>query len=447
MKQILLVDDEKKLRGLLARILSQEGFAVTEAGDCATAWKKLETGEFDLILCDVRLPDGTGIDFTKKVKEAFPSVEVILLTAYGNIQDGIQAMKYGAFDYLIKADENEKIIPVLHRAIEKTALQERVRDLEKKVGKKYSFNAITGRSKALTDAVGLARKVAATDTTVLLLGETGTGKEVFANAIHQESPRSGHAFVAINCSAFSRDLFENELFGHKAGAFTGAGQDSPGLLVQADKGTLFLDEIGEMPPEIQPKLLRVIETGEFNRLGDNKPQRTNIRIIAATNRDLSKDVAEGKFREDLYYRLSVFQLRLPALRERPSDIALLAAAFVPAFAVKMNKPGLEIGAGYLETLEKLPWKGNIRELRNVIERSVIIESGSVLTAASLPGDLRIPGSGKGSAVIATDLASMEKQHIGRILQQTGGNKTETARLLNIGLTTLYRKIEEYQLAP
>lgn len=284
--KILIIDDEEKLRNLFLRIIKSEGFEVHDAGDCKTALKKLEHNSIDVVLCDVKLPDGNGVELINKIKAHHPLTEVILLTAYGNIPDGVQAIKNGAFDYITKGDDNEKIIPLLYRAIEKVELAKRVQQLEKQLGDKHSFDKIIGKSKLIFQAIDLAKKVAQTDTTVLLTGETGTGKEVFAQAIHQESKRSKQNFVAVNCSAFSKDLLESEMFGHKAGAFTGAIKDQKGLFEEANNGTIFLDEIGEMALDLQAKLLRVLETGEFLRVGESKPTKVNVRIIAATNRNL-----------------------------------------------------------------------------------------------------------------------------------------------------------------
>ncbi len=287
---ILIIDDEEKLRNLFGRIIKSEGFEVFEAGDCKTGLKKLEQHNIDAVLCDVKLPDGNGVELTVKIKMQYPLCEVILLTAYGNIADGVQAIKNGAFDYITKGDDNEKIIPLLYRAIEKAQLQKRVKELEKRVAQKYSFDSIIGKSKIIRQAIDLAEKVADTEATVLLTGETGTGKEVFAQAIHNNSKRKLNAFVAVNCSAFSKELLENELFGHKAGAFTGAIKDAKGLFEEANGGTIFLDEIGEMDPELQAKLLRVIETGEFHKIGDSQTRKVNVRVIAATNRDFQNEI-------------------------------------------------------------------------------------------------------------------------------------------------------------
>jgi DNA-binding NtrC family response regulator len=450
MKKILIIDDEEKLRSLMARIISLEGFEVIEAGDLKSGLKKLEQHNPDVVLCDVKLPDGNGVEFTAILKQKAPYTEVILLTAYGNIPDGVQAIKNGAFDYIVKGDDNNKIIPLLHRAIEKASLTQRVAQLEAKLENKYSFEGIIGTSKPIKEAIELAKKVAVTDTTVLLTGETGTGKEVFANAIHQNSPRKTKNFVAINCSAFSHDLLESEMFGHAAGAFTGATKDKKGLFEEANNGTIFLDEVGEMPLDLQAKLLRVLENGEFIKVGESKVTNVDVRIIAATNRNFIKEIEAGHFRQDLFYRLSIFQINLPSLRERISDIEALSQFFLKSFALKTNKKIQSFSPEFLALLKLHNWPGNIRELKNVLERSVILESSTVLTPDSLPYELQqlspVPQeNGEGKMLSAFSLASAEKIHIQKVLNYTNGNKTETARLLNIALTTLYRKLDEYKI--
>ena len=445
MSKILVVDDEVQIRTLLSRMLELEGYEVCQAGDCRTALKQLEFQSPDVVLCDVFLPDGNGVDLVSSVKKTAPNVEIILLTAHGNIPDGVQAIKNGAFDYITKGDDNNKIIPLVSRAVEKARMNVRLEKLEKKVGHTYSFDSVLGDSKALKDAVSLAQKVSGTDVPVLLTGETGTGKEVFAQAIHYNSKRAKQNFVAVNCSSFSKELLESEMFGHKAGSFTGALKDKKGLFEEADNGTIFLDEIGEMAFELQAKLLRILETGEYIKIGDTKPTRVNVRVVAATNRNLPEEITAGRFREDLFYRLSVFQIHLPPLRERAGDVRILAKAFVKDFSVRLARPVTEITPAFLEALEQQPWKGNIRELRNVIERSLIVCESERLDVADLPLDIQsthyeqsdetTPGS--------FELSAMERRHIARVFEYTKGNKTEAARLLKIGLTTLYRKIEEY----
>lgn len=445
MSKILVVDDEVQIRTLLSRMLELEGYEVCQAGDCRTALKQLELQSPDVALCDVFLPDGNGVDLVSSIKKTAPNVEIILLTAHGNIPDGVQAIKNGAFDYITKGDDNNKIIPLVSRAVEKARMNVRLEKLEKKVGQTYSFDSVLGDSKALKDAVSLARKVSGTDVPVLLTGETGTGKEVFAQAIHYNSKRAGQNFVAVNCSSFSKELLESEMFGHKAGSFTGALKDKKGLFEEASNGTIFLDEIGEMAFELQAKLLRILETGEYIKIGDTKPTRVNVRIIAATNRNLPEEIAAGRFREDLFYRLSVFQIHLPPLRERAGDVRLLAKVFVKNFSARLARPVTEITPAFLEALEQQPWKGNIRELRNVIERSLIVSEGERLDVADLPLDIQNAHYEQSDETSpdSFELSAMERRHIARVLEYTKGNKTEAARLLKIGLTTLYRKIEEY----
>ncbi len=426
----------------MGRVISLEGFSVTEAGDIKTAKKILQKEQFDVILCDVKLPDGNGVDFIKELKPLYPLTEIILLTAYGNIPDGIQAMKNGAFDYITKGNDNDRVVPLLNRAVEKVKLAKKIEELQKQIGKKYSFHSVLGESSSIKNAIELAKKVAATDTTVLLLGETGTGKEVFAQAIHNNSSRKDKTFIAVNASAFSKELLESELFGHKAGAFTNAVKDKKGLFEEANGGTLFLDEIGEMAAELQAKLLRVLESGEFIKVGDTKTIKVNVRIIAATNRNLQKEIEAGHFRSDLFYRLSVFQITLPPLRERITDISILANHFASVFSAKTNKTVPVLTKEYTEALKHYNWPGNIRELKNIIERSVILSDTESLSINNLPLELQ---ANAGNAYSAFDLAGIEKMHIRKVLAHTKGNKTEAAKLLNIGLTTLYRKIEEYKI--
>jgi two-component system, NtrC family, response regulator len=443
---VLIIDDEEKLRALLARIIRLEGLTVLEADTLKAGGRLLDREDIDVVLCDVKLPDGNGVDFVRDAKVKFPSVEMILLTAYGNIADGVAAMKNGAFDYITKGDDNDKIIPLLARAMEKVQLQKRVAQLERQVGKRYTWDAILGHSPLILNAIAMARKVAPTDATVLLLGETGTGKEVFAQAIHHGGKRATKPFMALNCSAFGKELLESELFGHKAGAFTGATKDKRGLIEEANQGTLFLDEIGEMHIDLQAKLLRVLETSEFIKVGDTKPTRVDVRIIAATNRDLEQVVKQGGFRDDLYYRLNVFTIALPALRDRKKDIPMIADHYLHFFERRAGKRIEGFSKDFLEHLQSHEWKGNIRELKNIIERAVILADGPMLTVDNLPAELQVAGLRASGPLSAFDLASVEKLHIQRVLNHTRGNKTEAARLLNIGLTTLYRKIEEYKLS-
>lgn len=441
MIQILVIDDEDPIRNLLARMIELEGYKVWKASDCQSALKLLKAQPFDVVLCDVFLPDGNGVDFIREIKKHRPEAEVILLTAHGNIPDGVQAIKNGAFDYITKGDDNRKIIPTISRAVD---------EVEKKKGKvappvSYSFDSIIGSSNGLKQAVALARKVADTDVPVLLTGETGTGKEVFSHAIHYASPRSQYPIMAINCSAFSKDLLESELFGYKAGAFTGAMKDKPGLFEVANHGTVFLDEIGEMAFDLQARLLRVLETGEYIKVGDTKPTKVDVRIISATNRDLKKEIENGHFREDLYFRLSVFQIHLSPLRERKEDIEILAETFLKRFAAKLKKEIKGMTSEVVDILKGAEWRGNIRELKNVMERSAIVCDEEV-TVQDLPIDLQCAGMDEEQGKEEFELAVIEQKHITKVLQYTRGNKTEAARLLKIGLATLYRKIEAYHIS-
>ncbi|WP_426277948.1 sigma-54-dependent transcriptional regulator [Chryseobacterium sp. S-02] len=449
MSKILIIDDEEKIRTLLSRIIELEGFETFQASDLKNGKKRLENSDIDVVISDVKLPDGSGVDFSKNIKENYPWIEVILLTAFGNIPDGVQAIKNGAFDYITKGDDNNKIIPLVYKATDKVGLNRRLLQLEKQLGDKQSFENIIGKSKTIEAAITSAKKVAVTDATVLLTGETGTGKEVFAQAIHNASPRNKHNFIAVNCSAFSKELLENELFGHKAGAFTGAVKDAKGIFEEASNGTVFLDEIGEMPLDLQAKLLRVLESGEFLKVGESKTTKVNVRIIAATNRDLQKEIDNGNFREDLYYRINIFNIILPSLRERISDIEELAGFFLKKYTQKVGKKITSISKDYLNLLKKHFWKGNIRELRNIIERSVILEDSQELSISSLPFDMQQISTAESSpdkTLSAFSMASAEKIHIQKILNYTHGNKAEAARLLEIGIATLYRKIEEYKIS-
>lgn len=384
-----------------------------------------------MVLCDVKLPDGNGVDAVSKIRELSPATEVVLLTAFGNIPDGVRAMKNGAFNYIVEGDDNDKIIPLLYQASEKAALQKKVAHLEKRIGDTYAFDSIIGNSKHLLKAVDDARKVFAIDATVLLTGETGTGKEVFAQAIHRGSPRASRNFVALNCSTFSEDRLESELFGHVTGAFTGAVKDKKGFIEEANGGTLFLDEIGEMPLSLQAKLLRVLETSEYIRVGDTSVGKSNFRLIAATNRDLKAESENHTFRPDLYFRLNVFEIHIPPLRDRAKDVPLLADIFIERFSKKINRRKLSASTEFLEKLQAYRWPGNIREQKSVIERCVILASGDVLTADVLPAEVSSSVGLSDKAMSAFSMASAEKLQIQKVLNYTQGNKAEAARLAEI----------------
>ena len=442
MNKILLIDDEPTIRMLLSRILELEGYEVLKAKDRATALYILNKQEVQVVLCDVFLPDGNGVDMVQELQPLAPNAKIILLTAHGNIPDGVQAIKNGAFDYIVKGDDNRKIIPIVSRAMDAIAAEQKQQSKKNDVRvNTVTFGNIVGKSPALAHVISQASKVAATDVAVLINGETGTGKELFAQAIHNASHRSAGAFLALNCSAFSRELLESELFGYKEGAFTGAVKDKRGLLEEANHGTVFLDEIGEMALELQSKLLRVLETGEFVKVGDTKTTRVDVRIISATNRNLKEEIANGRFREDLYFRLSVFRIELPPLRQRPEDILLLAQHFAERFSKQIGCPVPALSPDAKNLFLSYPWPGNVREMMNTMEHALIV-CDSEVTREDLPIDM-LSDESSTQADDSLDLKSVERNHIIKVLHHTHGNKTETARLLKIGLTTLYRKIEEY----
>ena len=467
MSKILIIDDETQIRSLLARMMELEGYEVCQAGDCKSALKQLELHSPDVALCDVFLPDGNGVDLVVTIKKAAPNVEVILLTAHGNIPDGVQAIKNGAFDYITKGDDNNKIIPLISRAMEKARMNVRLEKLEKKVGQTYSFESILGESKSLKEAVLLARKVAVTDVPVLLTGETGTGKEVFAQAIHYNSKRAKQNFVAVNCSSFSKELLESEMFGHKAGSFTGALKDKKGLFEEANHGTIFLDEIGEMAFELQAKLLRILETGEYIKIGDTKPTRVNVRIIAATNRNLPEEIAKGRFREDLFYRLGVFQVHLPPLRERREDIPRLARHFLQIAARELGVEAKQLHPETETALTRLAWPGNVRQLENTCRWLTVMAAGQEVLTQDLPSELfetTIPDSptqmqpdswatllgqwadralrSGHQNLLSEAQPEMERTLLTTALRHTQGHKQEAARLLGWGRNTLTRKLKE-----
>ncbi|TPG67016.1 sigma-54-dependent transcriptional regulator [Hymenobacter nivis] len=449
---ILLIDDETQLRTVVGRLLELEGYTVLQASDARRGLQALHdhADEVLLVLSDVKLPDGHGVELLPRYKAQAPLAEVVLMTAYGTVADGVRAMKAGAFDYLTKGDSDDQLLVVAERAVEKARLQHRVADLERQVaGAQSTFDAIIGHAPALEAAKHLARQVAPTDATVLLGGPTGAGKELFAQAIHGASGRRQKAFVAVNCSAFSRELLESELFGYKKGAFTGAQADKKGLIEEANGGTLFLDEIGELELGLQAKLLRVLESQEFLKIGDTKPTRVNVRLVAATNRNLKQEADAGRFRPDLYYRLSVFEVQVPPLSARRADVPALVEFYSRQLAAKLTRRPLVLTAEALRALQAYAWPGNVRELRNVLERAAILTpAGQPLDLDGLPLEIQLAAAAPAGPAAADDersLRRVEEQHIRRILLEAGGNKTEAARVLGIGLTTLYRKVQEYGL--
>ena len=448
---ILIIDDDAAVRSSLTFLLKRAGFRPEAVPGPKEALEVVRATAPELILMDMNFTLTTtgeeGIQLLRQVKIFRPDVPVILMTAWGSISLAVQGMQAGAFDFITKPWNNLVLLKSIRTALE---LSEQKKEANAPLNRsdadhKFHFDKIVGQSAALMDVLGTVSRIAPTNASVLITGESGTGKELIAEAIHANSPRSKEAFVKVNLGGLSQSLFESEMFGHKKGAFTDAYMDRVGRFEMANKGTIFLDEIGEMAFDLQAKLLRILETGEFIKIGDTKPTKVDVRIIAATNRDLEKEIEQGHFREDLFYRLSVFQIHLPALRERVEDIPLHIKAFVSAFSSKMGKNIRTISPEYIDVLKKRAWKGNVRELRNAIERSLIIADGDTLTLDALPLNMQTSSAASTESYSGFDLSGVEKMHIQKVLKYTKGNKTETSRLLGIGLTTLYRKIEEYGL--
>lgn len=445
---LLLVDDEPNLRRVLSKLLEVEGFRVATVGNAQEAERKLAEQYFRVVITDVRMPGRSGLELLRAQKSHLPQTEFIVLTAYGNVQDGVQAMKDGAYDYLVKGDNDEELPLVARRACEKALLKEQVQELQTRLDSKSGFDHIVGSSARLKEATRMAAKVAATDARVLLVGETGTGKELFAEAIHRSSRRSKKPFRAINCAAIPKELQESELFGHVKGAFTGAQFQKAGLFEAAHRGTLFLDEVGEMSLDLQSKLLRTLENLTIRKIGGQEEIPVDVRIVAATNRDLYQDTHSGQFRSDLFYRLNTFAIELPPLRERPDDIPLLARYFIQEFNQKMGVAIQGVTAAYEAALLEHDWPGNIRELRNTIERSMVLAEGEWLTPDTLPPQFdQKPAADHRDAPGEADLSMdrLEENHIRKVLQITQQNKKEAARRMNMGLTTLYRKLKQYNL--
>ncbi|MEK7484896.1 MAG: sigma-54 dependent transcriptional regulator [Planctomycetota bacterium] len=439
---LLIIDDETDLRNLLSQLLGLEGYRILQASTGQEGLSLLEKEEPDVVITDVRLPDILGLDLAHRIREITLQVEIIVLTAYGTIEDGVRAIKEGAFDYITKGDEDNKIVPAVRKALEKVKMRRRIEHLEQKIGGKYKFDQMIGTSEVFRQAVDIAKKVSQTEVSVLLLGETGTGKEVFAQAIHYASPRKDFPFIAINCSAFAKELLESEIFGYKAGAFTGATKNKKGLFEEAHNGTLFLDEIGELDSSLQAKFLRVLETNSFIKQGDTKTTQVDVRIIAATNRNLETEIQQGHFRSDLFYRISVMKIELPPLRQRSEDIPLLSDYFIQIYSLKMNRSILQSSPHFLQKLKDYSFPGNIRELKNVIERAIILTEGKTLEEKVLPKEffsaLTQPAQNP-----SMSLEEVERHHILDVMQHAKNNKTKTAEILGIGLTTLYRKLQHY----
>jgi two-component system response regulator AtoC len=451
-KRILVVDDEENLRHMLKVLLGKEGYQVEQAVDGAAALAMATKGRFDFILCDIKMPVLDGAGFLRQATASGVSGTVIMMSAYGTVDTAIECMKLGAYDYISKPFKNDEILLVLRKAEERERLKMENRRLREEMKREYSFAGIIGKNPRMLEIFSLVKKVCDYKTTVLILGESGTGKELIARAVHYSSGRSNAPFVAVNCGAIPETLLESELFGHVRGAFTDASSDKAGLFEQANGGTLFLDEIGEMPVSLQVKLLRVLQDEEIRRLGGRAPKKVDVRVISATARDLAQEVAAGRFREDLYFRLNVFSLFLPPLRERPEDIPLLVAHFLDKHLAKMGKAGIVCAPGALKAFMNYDWPGNVRELENCIERGLVLCEGNVLDVECLPAPLREKGTEERQVVVPGGTLSikraeelLERDFIHRALEQTGGNRTHAARLLEISHRALLYKLKEYRM--
>jgi two-component system response regulator AtoC len=445
--RILVIDDDDGLRDSLQLLLAAEGYEVLGAEDAGAALREVERAPFDVVLCDVRMPGVDGMELLPQLVRRLPATAVIMMSAYGTQELALEAIHLGAYDYLAKPFQPAEALFTIRKARERERLQRSNQLLRRDVDRAVGERPIVATSEAMIELLELMERAAAYKSTVLLTGESGTGKEVLARAIHAQSPRHATAFVAVNCGAIPDTLLESELFGHARGAFTGADRAKRGLVAEADGGTLFLDEIGELPTALQVKLLRVLQEEEIRPVGESKARAVDVRVIAATARQLETEVREGRFREDLFYRLNVVRLEVPPLRERPKDIPLLADHFLARFAAGLGKPVRGLADEALERLVAYPWPGNVRELENVIERAVILSDAERITPRELPENVLAPTTASGDTDYSLKRARRlaEMGAIRRALQATAGNRTRAARLLEISHRALLYKIKEYGL--
>ena len=451
-KRILIIDDEENMRHMLQTMLTRYGYAISTAKDGAEGLAAITSQQFDFILCDVKMPQMNGMEFLKAGRERLLSATVIMMSAYGSIDMAIEAMKLGAYDFISKPFKNEEIRLTIKKAEERERLKKEnieLKDQIRRVGGSLSFGNMVGRSPAIQAVFSMALKVARFDSTVLITGESGTGKELVAQGIHRESDRRSGPMVPINCASIPENLLESELFGHVKGAFTGADRDKKGLFEVAEEGTLFLDEIGDIPVSLQPKLLRVLQEGEIRPVGGGKSRAVNVRVVAATSRNLETEMASGNFREDLFYRLNVVPIALPPLRHRPEDIPLLCQFFITRFNETLGSGIKNISSAAMAALMRHDWPGNIRELENAIERAIVLADGTTLElenfvfgkAGTSNPDLH--GSGYEGFSLKAAKAELEDKMIRKALAATGGNRTHAANMLEISHPSLLSKMKLY----
>jgi two-component system response regulator HydG len=449
--KILVVDDEESHRMMLRAVLEEEGYEVVEAADGPEAIRAVEQELFDLVLLDIRMTALDGIETLTEIRKISPFVPVLIMTAYASVKTAVEALKAGAFEYLTKPLDLEELKILVEKALELYHLRTENIALKERLGDRFDFSKIIGRSPKMKEVFETLSMVAPTDATVLILGESGTGKELVANSIHQNSPRNSQPFIKVSCAALPETLLESELFGHEKGAFTGAIARREGRFQLAHRGTLFLDEVGEMSPTTQTKLLRVLQEKEFEPLGSPRTLKVDVRMIAATNKNLEREVKEGRFREDLFYRLNVVPISLPPVRERKEDIPVLATHFFSLYRAKNKKELKELSGKALDLLIRYDWPGNIRELENCIERAVIMARGEMIAPADLPPNIQALSSGEkefaGLALPSgVSLQEVEKALILKTLEDTGGNRTRAAEILGINRRTLQIKLKEYGIS-
>jgi len=440
--RLLVVDDERPLRFLMEKELPRAGCVVTTTESGEAALEQLRLEEFDVVLLDLNMPGMGGIEALRRIRDSGAAAEVVVLTGHPDVATAIEAMKLGAYDYLTKPFKLAEVEVVIRRAAERRRMAQENLALRRMVAQTGAPPLVLGRSPAMEDILRTVARIAPTDANVLIEGESGTGKGLIAQALHQQSARADGPFLTINCSGFQDQLLESELFGHERGAFTGAGILKPGLFEVAERGTLFLDEVAEMSPAMQAKVLQVLDSREFRRVGGTRLQRADVRILAATNKPMLEEIRVGRFREDLFYRLNVVNLIVPPLRERREDIPLLIEHFLGRFQAGGRKT---IAPDALEALVNYAWPGNVRELSNIVERLIILTPGPVIGRDALPVGIRT-GPEAAPVQAAVTLADMERQHIARVLKENGGKKMQTARLLGIDLKTLNKKIRDYGIA-
>jgi DNA-binding NtrC family response regulator len=445
---ILVVEDDQQMRDLLREALEDDGYAVEAVGGGRAGIERVRAGGIDLVISDVKMPDLDGLDLLREIKAVTPSPHVITITAFGSIDTAIRAVKLGAFDYITKPFEIDQLILSVEKALAERALRSEVARLRAEVQRSYRWGDMVGKSPVMRALFEMIRRLSASDVTVLITGESGTGKELVAKSLHFNSPRKSRPFVPLNCATIPDTLLDSELFGHKRGAFTDARADRAGLFVEANGGTLFLDEIAELSPALQAKLLRAIQEGEIRPLGASRAERVDVRVIAATNKDLEARLKSGAFREDLYYRLNVVHIHLPPLRERAEDLLALSDHFLSACAARAGKEVRGLHEGAKKALLAHPWPGNVRELENTIERAVALCEGGIIRLEDLPSAVRERRPGEPDT-LQTALArgltldELEREYIQRVLTAEGGNKTRAAQRLGLDRKTLYRKLEEY----